>query len=40
MDKTQQNSKYKLCGESEETINLIISEYSKLAQRENKTSHD
>ena len=28
-DKTQQNSKYKLYGDWDETINHIISEYSK-----------
>ena len=37
IDKTQQNSK---CGDRDETINNIISECSKLAQREYKTSHD
>ena len=34
LDKTQQNSKYRLCGDRDETINHIISECSKLAQRE------
>ena len=38
--KTQQNSKCKLCGERDETINHIISECSKLAQKEYKTKHD
>ena len=33
IDKTQQNSKCKLYGDRDETINLIISECSKLAQK-------
>ena len=37
IDKTQQNSK---CGDRDETINYIISECSKLAQREYKARHD
>ena len=40
IDKTQQNSKCRLCGDSDETINHIISECSKLAQKECKTRHD
>ena len=40
IDKTQQNSKRKLCGDKDETINHIISECSKLAQKEYKTRHD
>ena len=39
IDKTQQNSKCRLCGDRDETINLIISECSKLA-REYQTRHD
>ena len=31
---------YRLCADREETINPIISECSKLAQRENETWHD
>ena len=38
--KTQQNSKCRLCGDGDETINYIISECSKLAQKEYKTRHD
>ena len=34
IDKTQQNSKCRLCGDRDETINHIISECSKLAQKE------
>ena len=40
IDKTQQNCKCRLCGNRDETINYIISECSKLAQKEYKTRHD
>ena len=40
IDKTQQNSKCRLCGDRDETINHIISECSKLAHKEYKTRHD
>ena len=40
IDETQQNSKCRLCGDKVETINHIISECSKLAQKEYKTRHD
>ena len=40
IDKTQQNSKFRLCGDRDETINHIISECSKLAQKEYKVRHD
>ena len=40
IDKTQQNIKYRLSGERDETINLVISECSKLVQKEYKTTHD
>ena len=40
IDKTQQNSKCRLCGDRDKTINQIISECSKLAQKEYKTSYD
>ena len=40
IDKTQQNSKCRLCGDRDETINHIISEHSKLAQKEYKTRHN
>ena len=40
IDKTQQNSKYRLCSDRYETINHIISECSKLAQMEYKARHD
>ena len=40
IDKTQQNSKCRLSSDRDETINHIISECSKLAQKEYKTRHD
>ena len=40
IDKTLQNSKCRLCGDRDETINHIISECSKLAPKEYKTRHD
>ena len=40
IDKTQQNSKCRLCDDRDETINHIISECSKLAQKEYKERHD
>ena len=40
IDKMLQNSKCRLCGDRDETINHIISEYHKLAQKENKSRED
>ena len=40
IEKTQQNSKCRLCGDRDETINHIISKCSKLAQKEYKARHD
>ena len=40
IDKTQQNSKCRLCGDRDETIDHIISECSKLAQKEYKGRHN
>ena len=40
IDKTQQNSKCRLCGDRDGIINHIISECSKLAQKEYKARHD
>ena len=37
IDKNQQNSKCRLCGDRDEIINHIISECSKLARKEYKT---
>ena len=39
IDKTQQNSKCRLCNDRDETINHIISKCSKLAQKEYKARH-
>ena len=39
IDNTQQNSKCRLCGDWDETINHVISECSKLTQKEFKTRH-
>ena len=38
--KTQHNSRCRLCSDRDETNNHIISECSKLAQKEYKTNHD
>ena len=40
IDKTQQNSKCRLCGDGDKTINHKISECSKLAQKEYKSRYD
>ena len=40
IDKTQQNTKCRLFGDRDETNNHMISECSKLAQKEYKTRHD
>ena len=40
IDKTQQNSKCRLCDDRDQTINHMISECSKLAQKEYKARHD
>ena len=40
IDKTQQNSKCRLCSDRDETINHIISECIILAQKEYKARHD
>ena len=40
IDKTPQNSKCRLCGDIDETINHIISQGSKLAKKKFKTRHD
>ena len=40
IDKTQQNCKYRLCGDTDETTSHIIRECSKLAQKKYKTKHD
>ena len=40
IDKTQENSKCRMCGKTEESLNLVLSEWSKLAQKEYKRRHD
>ena len=40
IDKTQQSCTCRLCGDRDETINHIISECSKLAQKKYKARHD
>ena len=40
IDKKQQNSRCRLCSDRDETINHIISECRKLAQKVYKTKHD
>ena len=40
IEQTQQNCKWRLCSERDETINRLKSEYSKLAQKEYKTVQD
>ena len=40
IDKTQQNSKCKICCDRDEIINPIISECRKLAQKQDKARHD
>ena len=40
IDKMQQNSRCRLCGDRDESINHIINECSELAQKEHKTKND
>ena len=40
IDKTQEKTRCRLCGDRDEMINHIISECSKLTQKEYKTRHD
>ena len=40
IDKTQQNINCRVCGDRDETINHIISECSKLVQKEYKTKYE
>ena len=39
IDNAQQNRKNKLCGETDETLHHMISEWSKLAQKGYKSRH-
>ena len=40
LDRVHQNSRCKLCGDRDETINHIISECSRLIRKEKKNIHD
>ena len=40
IDNKRQNSKCRLCSDRDETVNHIISECNKLAQKEYKTRHN
>ena len=40
IDKTQQNSRCRLCGDRDDTINRIIKECIKLAPKEYKARHN
>ena len=40
IDNTQKNSKCRICSDRNETVNPIISEYSKLIQKEYTSRHD
>ena len=40
IDNTQEQSKCRMCGEKDETVNHLISECSKMAQREYERRHD
>ena len=40
IDKTRQNTKWRLYGDGDEKVHHILSEWNKLAQREDKTKHD
>ena len=39
-DKPQEQTKYRMCSRADETINHIVSECPKLAQKEYKRRHD
>ena len=40
IDKTQQESKCRMCGQSDESVSHILSECGKMAQKEYKRRHD
>ena len=40
IDRTQEESKCRMCGRADETINHLLSECSKMAQKEYKRRHD
>ena len=39
IDQSQQESKCRMCGKADETVNHLLSECSKMAQREYKRRH-
>ena len=40
IDRTQEESKCRICGRADETINHLLSECSKMAQKEYKRRHE
>ena len=40
IDRTQEESKCRMCGRADETINHLLSECSKMAKKEYKRRHD
>ena len=40
IDKTQEDSTCRMCGKADESINHLLSECSKMAQKEYKRRHD
>ena len=40
IDRTQENSKCRMCGKAEEIVNHVLSECNKLAQKRYKRRHD
>ena len=40
IDKTQENSKCRMCGKAEESVNHVLNEGRKLVQKEYKRRHD
>ena len=40
IDKTQQNIRYRLCDNGDETINYLITECTELVQKDYKASHE
>ena len=40
IERTQEQSKCRMCGRADETINHLLSECSKMAQKEYKRRHD
>ena len=40
IDKSQENSRCRMCGKAEESVKNVLSKYTKLAQKEHKRRHD